>query len=236
MLNKIQKWLSNPKRKYSEGLGYFNCLASDKQKETFEKYLNAVDGDIDQYDKDGRFPMLVNQMVFIEKRIKSNPELFAQAQAQLAEVTPAKLHFENDEPIDPGKLPDDFTKERERLKEIVPIMAKLHADMANEIADDKRMLLLRDLVVLDDERRAIWKSIDGKIEPSEEEVELEKLSLATGARIGKRIKQLKENISRNEKSLQTATEKNNNTAIGKITKKLETYRSEMTELEAALER
>jgi len=236
MLNKIQKWLSNPKRKYSEGIAYFNSLASKKQKETFEKYLNAVDGDIDQYDKDGRFPMLVNQIVFIEKRIKSNPDLFAQAQVQLDVITPIKLHLQDDKPIDPGKLPDDYTKERERLKEIVPIMAKLHADMANEIADDKRMVLLRELVVLDDERRAIWKSIDGKIEPSEEELELEKLSLATGARIGKRIAQLKENISRNEKSLQTATEKNNKTGIDKITKKLYAYNSEMTELEAALER
>ncbi|MEL7600582.1 MAG: hypothetical protein AAGU18_10865 [Proteiniphilum sp.] len=139
-------------------------------------------------------------------------------------------------------LPAEFDAAKARLKEIIPIMAKLHADMANEtLADDKRLLIVKDLVSLDAERRAIWARIDNflanggtPIEKSADETLIEEKTLALGAQMQKRIDQLRENISRSEKSLAAAVEKGNKMLIANAEKRIVKYKEELETLESAL--
>lgn len=141
-------------------------------------------------------------------------------------------------------LPAEFDAAKARLKEIIPIMAKLHADMANEtLADDKRLLIVKDLVSLDVERRTIWARIDDflanggtQIEKSPDEKLVEEQSIALGAQMQKRIDQLRENISRNEKSLLAAQEKNSKILIANAEKRIEKYKAELATLEEAVKK
>lgn len=240
MLKNIQKWLANPKRKYAEGLGYFNRFASKKQKDTFGSFLNDVkeDENVPQFDAAGRFPILVNQVIFIQKGITTNAEAFKKV---LLDEVPEKTPVKSSDPNTAKKvkaaekLSQDLAAEQARLKELVPVMAKLHADMSDEkIADDKRAAIRAELVQLDDERRAIWAKIDSagvEIERSEEETEVEKNMMALGAKTALRIGQLKSYITRNEDALKKHTDAKNQKKADNAKEKIELYKAELAELE-----
>ena len=267
MLKDIQKWLANRNRKYSEGLAYFNKFASQKQKDSFGKYLNAVkDDDISQFDTAGRFPVLVNQVLFCERRIKSSPEQFIEAQSK-KKVKKSAVNIEGlsgkgivqdfkvpvkeqTPPADPNEpaissldqLPENFAPIRTRLKELVPYMAKVHADMAVEIADDKRAELRKELIALDDERRAIWVRIDNflagnqvsKIEKDDTEKEVEQNMLILGHDLAKKIGLLKSYITRNTESLKKHQAAGNEKKAATAQEKIDMYSKELAELEALL--
>lgn len=267
MLKEIQKWLANRNRKYSEGLAYFNKFASQKQKDSFGKYLNAVkDDDISQYDTAGRFPVLVNQVLFCERRIKSSPEQFIEAQSK-KKVKKSAVNIESlsgkgivqdfkvpvkeqTPPADPNEpaissldqLPENFAPIRTRLKELVPYMAKVHADMAVEIADDKRAELRKELIALDDERRAIWVRIDkflagiqvSKIDKDDAEKEVEQNMLILGHDLAKKIGLLKSYITRNTESLKKHQAAGNEKKAATAQEKIDMYSKELAELEALL--
>lgn len=256
MLKDIQKWLSNKNRKYSEGLAYFNKFASDKQKETFGKYLNAVESDdISQFDNEGRFPLLINQVLFCERRLKSSPEQFtASKRKKQSAVNIDGLSGKGKKqtaPVDDttkqavtslDQLPENFAPIRTRLKELIPYMAKVHADMAAEIADDKRAELRRELIELDDERRAIWKRIDkflagipeSNIEKEEAEKVLEQNMLVLGVDLAKRIGLLKSYITRNTESYKKHKAAGNEKKAATAQEKIDMYSKELAELEALL--
>lgn len=233
MLEKITAWLANPKRKYKEGLEIFKALASDAQKKNFTQYFEKDSEKVTQQ-FDVKFTMLVNQVAFIQNRVKSNPEAYKQA---VAINNDQKGENKQDDSVDkelPGadldKLPEELAPILNRIKEIVPLMARLHADMDNEPADDKRLPIIQELVKLDDERRAAWAKIDN-YEPSELETQVEEKTIAMGADIQKRIGQLKENIARNLEGVKkhTANKKMNHAAKAK--KRVEEYTDELTQLE-----
>lgn len=98
MLKNIQQWLANPKRSYHDGLSYFKRFASVAQKSVFLEYLSNVSDDetVDQFD--GRFGVLINQMIFIERRIRSNPELFIEASAVEVSQPEKKTAFRKNHP------------------------------------------------------------------------------------------------------------------------------------------
>lgn len=234
MLEKITAWLANPKRKYKEGLEIFRALASDVQKKNFAQYFEK---DSEKVTKqfDVKFTMLVNQVAFIQNRVKSNPEAFKKAVAHEEShkeggLVSAETETSESTKVNPDKLPEELQPVLDRIKEIVPLMARLHADMDNEPADDKRLPIIQELVKLDDERRAAWAKIDN-YEPSELETQVEEKTIAMGADIQKRIGQLKENIARNLEGVKkhTANKKMNHAAKAK--KRVEEYTDELTQLE-----
>ena len=159
MIQKINAWLGNPKRKYNDGLDIFNAIASDVQKKNFKEYFEkGRDQVTDQFDQ--KFTMLVNQVAFCQKRIKQDPQVFKQAIATTVAETDDNTPGEK-KSTDLDKLPEELAPVRARIAEIVPLMAKLHAEMSQEnLPDDKRMPIIQELVKLDDERRACWAKID----------------------------------------------------------------------------
>ncbi len=234
MLKKIEKWIANPKRSYAEGVGYFNRFASDKQKETFSRFFETKENEaIDQFDI--RFTTLVNQILFVFRRIKSNPDLFIESKKET--ISPGKKPTTASS-ITLDSLPGELSAERDRLKEIVPVMAKLHADMADEkIADDKRAVIRAELVKLDDERRSIWDKIESAgmvVEKSEEEKTVETNMLSMGAQTALRIGQLKGYITRNQNALQKHIDSGNQKKADNAKEKIEMYSKELEELQKLL--
>lgn len=238
MLTKLSAWLGNPKRKYNDGLEIFNAIASDVQKKNFKEYFEkGRDQVTDQFDQ--KFTMLVNQVAFCQNRIKQDSQFFKQAIAATVandnhipdtekKVAP---ETEANKKTDLDKLPEELAPVRERIAEIVPLMAKLHAEMSQEnLPDDKRMPIIQQLVKLDDERRACWAKIDS-YEPSEEEKVIEEKTIAMGADIQKRILQVKELISRAKSKAKEHSSKGKKELAAKAVKRGEEYRDELTQLE-----
>ena len=234
MLTEIQKWLSNPKRKYADGLSYFNRFASKKQKDSFGTFLNEVVAeDVPQYDGSGRFPILINQVVFVLQRIKANPDLYLESLKK-----PEKQNIQTKKSDTPAvnDIPEAFDVEKKRLKEIVPLMARIHADMSVEtLADDKRSILRRELIALDDERRAIWAKIDTGIaspDKSDEEKSVEMNMLELGRKSEQRIGALRSYIRRNEDALKKHIASGNTKKADNARMKILEYTKELKELEA----
>jgi len=241
MLEKIQNWLKNPKRKYAEGLEYFNRFANKKQQDNFGKFLNDGVADTPQFDPAGRFPLLINQVVFVLNRLRSNPGLYAASQSDSPVSTGATTGTTGNEKgsgdkIDINSLPEELSAERDRLKEIVPVMAKIHADMSDEkIADDKRAALRTELVKLDDERRAIWDKIESfnpNVEKSDQEKQVEQNMFDLGRQTALRIGQLKSYITRNREALVKHEAAKNEKKAENAKEKIEAYEKELAELES----
>ena len=257
-------------------MAYFNKFASDKQKDSFGKYLNAVkNDDISQFDTAGRFPLLINQVIFIERSIKSSPAQYIASKTKKKpminteglsggkkdEASKVDKNSPNTNAVNAPKgdvnapadakqravtsldqLPENFAPIRTRLKELVPYMAKVHADMAAELADDKRAVLRKELIALDDERRSIWKRIDkflagtpeSKIEKEEAEKVLEQNMLVVGVDLAKRIGLLKSYIKRNTDSLKKHQAAGYEVKAASAQEKIDMYSKELAELEALL--
>lgn len=251
MLNKVQKWLENPKRDYHEGVRLFAELASPSAKAQFLTFFNEIgEGEkVDQFDS--RFTILVNQMVFVKIRLQSNKEAFKKA-VNAQPVINAGGNSEGD--AGTGKrsnstgilklqdLPKQFDKDKARLTELVPLMANIHADMAVEtITDDERKELADQLVKLDLERRSIWDKVDNtlaadgqELDPGEKVNDYSENEVVRGAQIAARITRLKENIKINERAVQTNAEKGKPHLVENAKRRLEKYSAELAELEAAL--
>jgi hypothetical protein len=255
MLKKIQNWMANPKREYAEGLKFFNDLANKEQKASFGKFLNDVDQkEIAQFDPAGRFSILINQVRFIERRIKASPDQLKLAQnAKVKSInteTPSGDSGKGKDDTAPtgseskitdlSQLPEEFAPDVARLKEIVPLMAKIHADMANELADDVRANLRTQLVDLDDERRAIWDRINKfmaegekeSIEKSESEQAVEKNMFEFGKAVAEDISKLKGYVTRNTNLVKKYTEEGKADKAADAQQRVDEYAKQLAELEA----
>lgn len=265
MVKKLRDWLENPKRKYSEGVEIFKAVASKKQLLDFSAFFQKglEKEDIGQFDIHAT--TLVNQLTFSQTRLKHNKEEFERVSAIVVGGSlDSSAHFNNEasktdksaelgkkvdtgtykqgagdgpNDIKPVKLPPELEA---RLKEIIPIMAKVHAEMANEtLADDKRALLRKELITLDNERRAIWDRIDFynenvapvDIKKSESEEEIEQNMFKLGADVKTRIDQLKLNIKRNTDSLEKYKKAKDEEKMKTSTERINMYMTELAELE-----
>ena len=71
----LNTWLSNPRRKYSEGLTIFNAMATLALKNKYSKYLNDADPDI-QNQFSLQMSVLTNKLAQISNMMVVNPDLF----------------------------------------------------------------------------------------------------------------------------------------------------------------
>lgn len=242
MIKKLKQWIANPKRSYAEGVEIFEAVSSKKQKLDYLDFFRTGLSlpSVSQFDI--HFTTLVNQLAFAQRSIQRNPEKFK----DIAVSKPAKDAKPQDkatalqsEALE--ELPEEFAQDILRLKEIVPIMARVHAEMSiSDIAPDKRAGLRNELIELDKERRAIWEridkyNIDGEIEKTDEELQLEENLLLEGANIAKRIAQLRSNITRNTNSVKDFTKKGDKKKAAAAQARLDEYKRELSELEILLD-
>ncbi|HIY89433.1 MAG TPA: hypothetical protein H9824_12145, partial [Candidatus Bacteroides pullicola] len=96
-------------------------------------------------------------------------------------------------------LTPELKKVYQRIKEIAPLYASLHADITNESTpDEERKKLADKLCDLDDERRALWKQIDdwaeGKgVRLDEKRPEYSDNALVRGYEMARQVKRLRQN-------------------------------------------
>ena len=109
-------------------------------------------------------------------------------------------------------LPEEIQKLYDRVREITPIMASIHAEMSVDKLNHKtREKLVAQLYKLDDERRAAWDAIDDWSEGKQTETPIVKEALPysedkviAGAQMARRVEALKENIARSKKTAEGA--------------------------------
>jgi hypothetical protein len=246
MLKKIQEWLDNPKRDYHQGKEFFQKYASESAKEKFSNFFNQVDTDVNPEQFDPHFTILVNQVSFVRLRLKNNPKAFVTGvinDIQKEKASKGSSHInQNSVTVRLDNLPKQFDKDRARLKELVPLMASIHADMGSEIATDEvRAESASILVKLDLERRSIWDRIENyiasegkELAPEEKENEFSENDIVRGAQIAARIDRLKENIKNNENSVLKHKENGKEHLIPGAEQRIKKYQTELTELEALL--
>ena len=132
-------------------------------------------------------------------------------------------------------LPADIKALYDRVKEITPIMASLHAEISVEgLNQTTRAKLVKKLTDFDDERRSAWDTIDEWAEGKTMEHDLEQPTyseneVVKGAEIARRIIRLKENITRSQDAADKAERE---TIKQSALKRVATYTAELAELEA----
>ena len=219
----LHKWLSNPRRRYAEGLILFEALAADSMRVKYLEYFKKANQHPAQFDTE--MSMLTNKLAAIQQMVRINPDLYA-------DIGVVSVN-EKAELIPESALPAEVQKLHARNKEITPLLASLHAEISQEgIPEAKRKKLIKQLCELDDERRSNWDIID---EWSVGKVELVKVEnpvyhtdpLIAGLQIARRIEQLNENIFNAEKTVLTTGKAS---IRQNAVKRLNEYQRELEEL------
>lgn len=138
-------------------------------------------------------------------------------------------------------LTPELKKAYQRIKEIAPLYASLHADIASESTpDDDRKRLADKLCDLDDERRELWKQIDdwaeGKgVRLDEKRPEYSDNPTVRGYEMARQMKRLRQNIANSQEAADKAQADGRQTIYENAMKRLERYRAELKELEEEIQ-
>lgn len=139
-------------------------------------------------------------------------------------------------------LPAEYQEKKKRIKEIVPLMAKIHAELSDPTLSNKeRKAKAGELCTLDDERRGLWDDIDEYLAGKKEVLPEDKaLQYSDDAEIGKtqmqlRLKRLKEKINRNIESARKHAANNKPNYEAQSLERVARYRAELGELQLKLD-
>jgi len=137
-------------------------------------------------------------------------------------------------------MPDDIRKAYDRVREITPLMAKIHSEIAVEKIHYKtREKLVKQLCDFDDERRSNWDLIDDwsegkKTEVAEQPKELtyDADPLIAGAQKLRRVLKLEENLKNSQATFDTTDKE---VIKQNAAKRIEAYQIELSQLKSELE-
>ncbi|WP_291528585.1 hypothetical protein [Bacteroides sp. UBA939] len=137
-----------------------------------------------------------------------------------------------------ASMPPSIRKAYTRIKEIVPLYASLHNDIANPgITDEVRKSLAEELCKLDDERRKLWKGIDdwsegkGTLDLDAQRPVFSDNPVVRGIELIRHVKRLKENIVNSRKSAEKAQKDGRQTVYENAMKRIAAYEKDLTETE-----
>lgn len=133
-------------------------------------------------------------------------------------------------------------KAYQRIKEITPLYASLHNDIANPNApEEKRKELAEELCKLDDERRKLWKQIDdyaegkgAKINLDEQRPSFSNDLTVRGFEIARQIKRLKQNITNSKTAAERALKEDKQVVHQNALDRIAKYEQELAALEAEI--
>lgn len=169
----LSQWLSSSRRSYAGGIDLFVRLAPDEMKRRYLLFLQVDHPDA------LRVNLLYDKLTRLFLTLRSNPasvRLLSQ-EADLREEplvthdtrvldsnvvsTPAPRHDDGVRVLVAyDSLPDEQRASYDRIREIIPLFAKLHAMLTAVATDAERCRVARDLCALDDERRRLWDDLD----------------------------------------------------------------------------
>jgi predicted RNase H-like nuclease (RuvC/YqgF family) len=137
-------------------------------------------------------------------------------------------------------LPKSLKKKYARIKEITPLYASLHNDIANPaLTPDQRKPLANQLCKLDDERRRLWKEIDAwaegaTLELEEKRPEFSDNPIVRGIELMRHVKRLKQNIANSQRAADKAKEYGRQVVYDNAMDRIEKYKIDLEESEKEL--
>lgn len=137
-----------------------------------------------------------------------------------------------------ASMPTSIKKAYARIKEITPLYASIHNDIASEsLSDNERKPLAERLCKLDDERRRLWHAIDSWAEGKGTlslEVERPTFSdnpVVRGIELVRHVKRLKQNIANSKKAAVKAQEEGRQVVYENAMKRIAGYVADLEETE-----
>lgn len=137
-----------------------------------------------------------------------------------------------------ASMPASIKKAYARIKEIAPLYASLHSDIANpDITDDARKPLAEQLCKLDDERRKLWKTIDnwsegkGNLESDVKRPAFSDNPVVRGIELARHVKRLKQNIANSKNAAEKAKEDGRQVVYDNAMSRIAGYEAELAEIE-----
>lgn len=186
----------------------------------------------------------------LENDSESHAEELASLQEQLDEKMGELCSLQNEvnalnspgvKIITEESLTPSMRKAYDRIKEITPLYASLHNDIANQdIPAEERQPMAEELCKLDDERRKLWKQIDswaegkGPLQLEEKRPEFSDNSIVRGIEIARQIKRLKNNIANSKAAAERAKEDGKQTVMQNALDRIAKYEAEIAALEAEI--
>lgn len=164
--------------------------------------------------------------------LEEKEEEIARLQKELEELNKPGIKVVTIDSL-PVKLQQDYA----RIREITPLYASLHGEIANEsLTAEQRKPLADQLCKLDDERRKLWKGIDdwseGKtVQLEEKRPEFSENPVVRGYEIARHIKRLKNNIATSKAAAGKAAKDGRQTILDNALSRIARYESELSELE-----
>lgn len=137
-----------------------------------------------------------------------------------------------------ASMPTSIKKAYARIKEIAPLYASLHNDIANpDIEDEARKTLAEELCKLDDERRRLWKAIDtwsegkGTLNLDAKRPVFSDNLVVRGIELARHVKRLKQNIVNSQRSADKAKEDGRQVVYDNAMSRIAGYEKELAEIE-----
>ena len=218
-------------------------------KERYGRYLHEVD---DAACTDIHYNMLNGKLGFISKTIQCNPlpyrdrllaefvtELSPAVKPTSSRVSTAsveKVRIERPghgvKIVDYPDLPEKQRAEYDRIKQLVPIKAKLHSELS-AVPEEEAGDIADALCKIDDELRALWDDLDAWAygHQSAQVKAAETSSVSGGLELARREKRLRDNIRSNRGLVERYEAENNESKADAARKRLAKYEQEMEELQ-----
>lgn len=137
-----------------------------------------------------------------------------------------------------ASMPPSIKKAYARIKEITPLYASLHNDIAQELlSEEERKPLADELCRLDDERRKLWKAIDtwsegkGTLNLEEPRPTFSDNPVVRGIELMRHVKRLKQNIANSRKAAEKAQEEGRQVVYENAMKRIALYEADLAETE-----
>lgn len=172
----------------------------------------------------------------LQEQMEQNLDEIQQLRKDVDQLSAPGVKIVTEESLTP-----ELNKAYQRIKEIAPLYASLHADIASESTpDDDRKRLADKLCDLDDERRELWKQIDdwaeGKgVRLDEKRPEYSDNPTVRGYEMARQMKRLRQNIANSQEAADKAQADGRQTIYENAMKRLERYRAELKELEEEIQ-
>ena len=190
-----------------------------------------------------------SMMAVVEENAENEAERMDELQAQVDEHEDAidSLRSELEELGKPGikvvteaSMPTGIKKAYARVKEIAPLYASLHNDIANPSTPDDKQELAEQLCKLDDERRRLWKQIDdwsegkGNLKLDENRPVYSDDPIVRGFELARAMKRLKQNIRNSSLSAERAKADGRQVVCENAMQRIAGYQKELAEIEAEI--
>lgn len=225
----------------SEAVAEVKALAEEqKEKELNQRAIKiaAAEHEIEEFT--ARLEELEGSSEDNAEEIASLQEQIESHQAELEQLREEvdALNTPGVKVVTEASMPPSIKTAYARIKEITPLYASLHNDIANpSLSDEERQPLADQLCKLDDERRKLWKAIDawsegkGKLQLAEARPVFSDNPVVRGIELARHVKRLKQNIANSKKAAEKAKEDGRQVVYDNAMKRIAGYEADLAETE-----